>query len=323
MCLNCEKLVKNKRNKYCSNKCQREFELLKNPIVEYNVVCSICNKNFKVLERKNSFPSKEKYYCSRSCANSRNWDDEHKRKLSESCRNSEKVKSSFKLWKKKKKDKIEKRCPICQNLFFVLPSNSNSIYCSKECYLNDNKSEYRKGGTGGLREGCNGKRKSGIYKGYYCDSSWELAWVIYNLEHDIKFERNYEKFEYEYKTKKCYYYPDFKIEDYYVEIKGYLRENDELKFKYFPHKLVLLKKEEMIPVLKYVKNKYGKNFINLYENKKIIIEESKNKKNQWTLEEIDYLKQNYGKINKNDMIFLLKRHTINSIKVKENKIFNL
>lgn len=52
--------------------------------------------------------------------------------------------------------------------------------------------------SGGYREG-SGRGKKGIYKGYYCDSSWELAYVIYNLEHDIKFERNTQTFEYEYK----------------------------------------------------------------------------------------------------------------------------
>ena len=38
----------------------------------------------------------------------------------------------------------------------------------------------------------------GWYKGFWCDSSWELAYVIYNLDHGIEFRRNTEKFEYEY-----------------------------------------------------------------------------------------------------------------------------
>ena len=42
---------------------------------------------------------------------------------------------------------------------------------------------------GGKRHG-SGRGKKGWYKGYWCDSSWELALVIYNLEHNIKFERN-------------------------------------------------------------------------------------------------------------------------------------
>ena len=55
--------------------------------------------------------------------------------------------------------------------------------------------------SGGLRKG-SGRGKKGRYKGYWCDSSWELAWVIYNIEHNIKFDRNNVGFEYEYKGKK-------------------------------------------------------------------------------------------------------------------------
>jgi len=37
---------------------------------DYEVVCDNCNKTFTVNEREKRFPSKEKYFCSRSCANS-------------------------------------------------------------------------------------------------------------------------------------------------------------------------------------------------------------------------------------------------------------
>lgn len=36
----------------------------------YLVNCFSCNKTFSVIEREKLFPSKEKYFCSRSCANS-------------------------------------------------------------------------------------------------------------------------------------------------------------------------------------------------------------------------------------------------------------
>ena len=39
---------------------------------------------------------------------------------------------------------------------------------------------------GGKRHG-SGRGKKGWYKGYYCDSTWELAWVIYQLDHGVKF----------------------------------------------------------------------------------------------------------------------------------------
>ena len=52
--------------------------------------------------------------------------------------------------------------------------------------LNKNESiekGYLKGKTGGIREGA-GRSKSGWYKGYYCNSSYELAWVIYSLDNN-------------------------------------------------------------------------------------------------------------------------------------------
>ena len=49
--------------------------------------------------------------------------------------------------------------------------------------------------SGGIRKG-SGRGKKGTYKGYWCDSSYELAWVIYNIDKNIPFTRNSEKFKY-------------------------------------------------------------------------------------------------------------------------------
>lgn len=119
--------------------------------------------------------------------------------------------------------------------------------------------------AGGYRRNC-GKGKKGYYKGIWCDSSWELAFVIFNLEHDIKFERCWEKFEYTFNGQKKHYFPDFKMADgTYVEIKGYENELWEAKLKQFPNALKVLKHDEMLPYLTYVKEKYGENFIELYD----------------------------------------------------------
>lgn len=117
---------------------------------------------------------------------------------------------------------------------------------------------------GGYRNG-SGRGKKGWYKGYWCDSSWELAWVIYNLEHNISFSRNTKGFEYTFNNKIFKYYPDFIINDIYYEIKGYINDKTEAKIKSFPYKLVVLYKNDMKKYLDYVKEKYGKDFIKLYE----------------------------------------------------------
>ena len=59
---------------------------------------------------------------------------------------------------------------------------------------------------GGYRKG-SGRGKKGRYKGYWCDSSF-------------KFERNSESFKYNFQGKDHKYYPDFKIDDTFFEIKG-------------------------------------------------------------------------------------------------------
>jgi very-short-patch-repair endonuclease len=59
----------------------------------FTVKCEKCSITFKVEECEHKFPMKEKYYCSRSCANSREWTDEVNVKRAKS--NS---KSSKRLW---------------------------------------------------------------------------------------------------------------------------------------------------------------------------------------------------------------------------------
>lgn len=119
---------------------------------------------------------------------------------------------------------------------------------------------------GGYRQG-SGRGKHGWYKGYYCDSSWELAFVIYNLEHDIKFERNRKVFTYNYKNKNHTYMPDWIVDNKYIEIKGYCNEQWQAKLAQFPKDEILevLTKNEMKPYIDYVIEKYGKDYIKLYE----------------------------------------------------------
>lgn len=123
--------------------------------------------------------------------------------------------------------------------------------------------------SGGLRKG-SGRGNKGKYKGYWCDSSWELAWVIYNLEHNINFERNTIGFEYEYDGKKRKYYPDFLIAETYYEIKGRrsfekMDDENKEKIKQFKFNLKVLYEKDIKLYLTYVINKYGKDYIRLYE----------------------------------------------------------
>ena len=108
---------------------------------------------------------------------------------------------------------------------------------------------------------------AGWYKGYWCDSSWELAFVIYNLEHNIKFERNKEKFTYILDGHICNYYPDFIIDGIYYEIKGRMLAKDYCKINQFPKdkQIRLLLFEDIKIYLDYACEKYGNKFWYLYE----------------------------------------------------------
>ena len=47
----------------------------------------------------------------------------------------------------------------------------------------------KKSNFGGYKENSIKKHHHGNYKGLHYDSSWELAFIIYCLEHNIKIER--------------------------------------------------------------------------------------------------------------------------------------
>ena len=133
-------------------------------------------------------------------------------------------------------------------------------------WMNENPELHRQCSSrgGGLRKG-SGKGNNGWYKEFWCDSSWELAFVIFNLEMNNKIERNKKFFEYKYNEKIYKYYPDFILNDEYVEIKGYESDKSKQKKKQFPYKLHTYYSTEMKPILEYVKLKYGDDFIKLYE----------------------------------------------------------
>jgi len=241
----------------CSVKCASIKQKKSKPIIKK---CPKCNSDFETVTGK-----KGKLFCSRSCANSKSHTDVSKLKISKSFRSSEKNKLALiKRNKTNEENKIIKICPICNATFKVRPSESKRIFCSKECSKKDINFEFRKKTSGGYREG-SGRSKSGWYKGYFCGSSYELAWIIYNIDHSIKFERNNEGFTYLFEGEEHKYYPDFIINDIYYEIKGYKRESDNSKFQYFPHKLKVLFKKDLKEIFKYVIKIYGINFIELYE----------------------------------------------------------
>ena len=124
-------------------------------------------------------------------------------------------------------------------------------------------SQSAKNNNGGYRQG-SGRGKKGWYRGFFCDSSWELAYVIYCLDHQIDIKRNTEKRKYIWEGKIKNYIPDFIVNKVLVEIKGYKSLQWEAKQLANPDVHTLYEKD-LKDVFSYVKSVYGKDFIKLYE----------------------------------------------------------
>ena len=118
---------------------------------------------------------------------------------------------------------------------------------------------------GGYQPG-SGRGKKGWYKGIFCDSSWELAYVIYCIDHQIDIKRNTTKLTYIWKEKIRTYIPDFVINGNLIEIKGYRTEQWEAKLTANPSVTVLYE-SDMKPILSFVIDKYSKDYIHLYEGR--------------------------------------------------------
>lgn len=76
---------------------------------------------------------------------------------------------------------------------------------------------------------------SGRYKGIFCASTWELAYLVYCLDNNINIVRCKSTFIYEYEGEKHRYLPDWYLPDTntYVEIKG--------KNQFYNEKIVRIK----------------------------------------------------------------------------------
>lgn len=75
--------------------------------------------------------------------------------------------------------------------------------------------------AGGHRQG-SGRGKKGWYKGFFCDSTYELVYIIYNLDNNITFKRCDRVYSYLKDDEVHNYHPDFELADgTIIEIKGY------------------------------------------------------------------------------------------------------
>jgi len=166
---------------------------------------------------------------------------------------------------------VKSFCEICGKEYITRTYEKRKLWiktCSKECAIKLRVKSYHENTNkkvGGYRKG-SGRGKSGWYKEYWCDSSYELAYVIYNIDHNITFERNTESFNYTWKNKILKYFPDYIVGNEYLEIKGYETDKDRIKYTSVNKPIRILRTKDLKYALDYVIDKYGKDYIKLYTN---------------------------------------------------------
>ena len=247
------KLAQLEGNRIFKQKCI----VLKNEYYKNPKLCKKCNSVIPYEKKVNNF-------CNRKCSASFNTigrilTDQQRKSISIGV-------NKYIESNEKPKNLITITCCICQKKFQVPYHQTQRKYCSTKCHIFDKQHGhlYCKKAGGGIRPN-GGYGKSGWYKDYFCNSTYELVWVIYNLDHKIKFKRNTEGFRYTFENKDHLYFPDFVLDDgTYIEIKGFMRPHDYEKIKQFPYHIKVLMETDIKHCFNYVNQTYTKNYVTIY-----------------------------------------------------------
>lgn len=200
----------------------------------------------------NTIHEKQGTFCSRKCANSRIRTLEIKQKVSNTLKGR---KVGAALLQKPDPEKWETRICLNCKCTYTCYKISTKKFCSQTCGRQT---------SGGYRER-SGRGKSGTYKGIFCNSTYELAWVIYRLDHNLPVKR----FPGYLTDGKIKYYPDFIDDDTIIEIKGYHTSKVDEKAALAiekGYKIKILYKQHLTECFDWVKLKYDvKKIENLYD----------------------------------------------------------
>ena len=228
-------------------------------------VCATCGKQFSILASidKRRKRASEERFCSRECSN------KSRSGIARSETTKDKIRESMRTFASENRPKNTFTCVVCGKVCEYgkgTPYRRKCRVCSKECKSKLNSIRMKQavkenpGKWGGLREG-SFKWKGGYYKGIRCDSTYELAYVVYCLDNSIPIKRCKESFVYLYEGKQHRYHPDFIInENEIVEIKGYVsdkRQREIIKLKAATCNAVVLHGLDMLYCFEWVKANYG------------------------------------------------------------------
>lgn len=231
----------------------------------------LCEKCGKIMTEKYGSGR----FCCKACANSRTHSAQTKAKMRASAikyavthpddestflHNHEKALRRY--------NQNPKHCPICNTIISYERRFQHT--CGNQDCISEKISQNARHNPkcGGLKKK-SGTGKSGWYKGYFCNSTYELVYVIYNIDHDISFKRFKDFYTYEWNGKTYKYYPDFELKDgSLVEIKGYFTEKVAAKTAAVKdRKITVLYKDDLKYAFDWVKEHYQyKELQDLYES---------------------------------------------------------
>jgi hypothetical protein len=229
--------------------------------IRHKKICPKCSKVFYVerflkKDGEEYVPVNENKFCSGKCANSREHSKETKLKISKSIKG-----KSFKrkVWK-------NKSCKICgKDLGLVSSKPAKNLYC-KDCYLVKDEIRKQKVSVAVKEQYKNGKKVYGgtskwlTYNNFKVQGTYEYrVCKILDKMLELKLIKNWEytndRIEYFGLDKnKHNYLLDFKVIEndnnfYYIEVKGYEKPEDKLKWaavKNKGYKLLIWFKKDII-----------------------------------------------------------------------------
>lgn len=188
--------------------------------------CKQCDTELKFEVRHNSFCS---HSCSAKYSNSRRYPPKPTvvKPLCKKCHKPTNSKTGL---------HIECNKTACQNCSKQIYPNTTNL--CRTCYIKSDRANEQRGRTFLKTRGYY-ESKSGIF--YYM-SNLELEFLKLCDQHNIKVEKP-TPMPYYHDNREHLYFPDFKVSESIIEIKGYLTKEDKIKMSYFPEVLILFSKD--------------------------------------------------------------------------------
>ncbi len=193
----------------------------------YRFVCK-CGREYSLLITPHRFNiNKYRKHCSWKCSNTKQHTQETRDKISQNLKGRRVGAAEYSYMGYE-----DRSCIVCQVAFKIRKWSKRRTCGNREC----TKEIFRinsKGKVGGYRPNATKNYKSGMYRGIWMDSSWEIKLAKILDEKKIVWEKStkHKFIYYDKQNVKRRYYPDFYLPEYniYVEVKGFWTEESKYK----------------------------------------------------------------------------------------------